>query len=191
MGCHSLLQGIFPEIESTSPAWQTDSLPLSHLGSPLTVFTSWLIFDTDSFLVSKWCLSDLWSWTLLDDFYIFHHPHLLKNCWGEWRQIWAQILLPAIGFVTLGKLWHFPHKYNYSILLMGSRGFLCGSEVKECKSCRFDLKVGKEMATHSSILAWRISWTEEPGGLQSMVSQRVGHDWSDSECLCLRDHWED
>ena len=34
----------------------------------------------------------------------------------------------------------------------------------------------KEMATHSSILAWKISWTEEPGGLQSMGSQRVGHD---------------
>ena len=35
----------------------------------------------------------------------------------------------------------------------------------------------KEMAAHSSILAWRIPWTEEPGGLQSMGSQRVGHDW--------------
>ena len=34
----------------------------------------------------------------------------------------------------------------------------------------------KEMATHSSILAWEIAWTEEPGRLQSMVSQRVGHD---------------
>ena len=34
----------------------------------------------------------------------------------------------------------------------------------------------KGMATHSSILAWRISWTEEPCGLQSMGSQRVGHD---------------
>ena len=33
----------------------------------------------------------------------------------------------------------------------------------------------KDMATHSSILAWRIPWTEEPGGLQSMGSQRVGH----------------
>ena len=32
------------------------------------------------------------------------------------------------------------------------------------------------MATHSSILVWRIPWTEEPGGLQSMGSQRVGHD---------------
>ena len=34
----------------------------------------------------------------------------------------------------------------------------------------------KEMATYSSILAWRISWTEQPGGLQSMGLQRVGHD---------------
>ena len=38
------------------------------------------------------------------------------------------------------------------------------------------------MATHSSILAWRIPWTEEPGGLQFMGSQRVGHDWSDLAC---------
>ena len=34
----------------------------------------------------------------------------------------------------------------------------------------------KKMATHSSILAWRIPWAEEPGGLQSIGSQRVGHD---------------
>ena len=34
----------------------------------------------------------------------------------------------------------------------------------------------KEMATHSSILAWKIPWTEESGDLQSMGSQRVGHD---------------
>ena len=38
----------------------------------------------------------------------------------------------------------------------------------------------KEMATYSSILAWRILWTEEPGGLQSTGSQRVGHDWATS-----------
>jgi len=34
----------------------------------------------------------------------------------------------------------------------------------------------KGMATHSSILAWGVPWTKEPGGLQSMASQRVGHD---------------
>ena len=36
----------------------------------------------------------------------------------------------------------------------------------------------EEMATHSSILVWEISWTEEPGGLQSKGSKRVGHDWA-------------
>ena len=34
----------------------------------------------------------------------------------------------------------------------------------------------KEMATHSSVAAWRVPWTEEPGGLQSMGSKKVGHD---------------
>ena len=40
----------------------------------------------------------------------------------------------------------------------------------------------KEMAIHSSILAWRIPWTEEPGRLQSTGLQRVGHDWVTSLC---------
>ena len=37
----------------------------------------------------------------------------------------------------------------------------------------------KAMATHSSTLAWKIPWAEEPGRLQSMGSHRIGHDWSD------------
>ena len=39
------------------------------------------------------------------------------------------------------------------------------------------------MASHSSILAWRIPWTEKPGGLQSVGSQTVGHNWSDLACV--------
>ena len=39
------------------------------------------------------------------------------------------------------------------------------------------------MATHSTILAWRIPCTEEPGGLHSMGLQRVSHDWSDLACM--------
>ena len=38
------------------------------------------------------------------------------------------------------------------------------------------------MATHSSILPWRIPWTEDPGGLQSIGLQRIRHDWSDLAC---------
>ena len=43
----------------------------------------------------------------------------------------------------------------------------------------------KEMATHSSILTWEIPWTEEPGGLQSLGSQRIGHNWT----TCTAPHY--
>ena len=45
------------------------------------------------------------------------------------------------------------------------------------------------MAPHSSTLAWKIPWTEEPGGLQSMGLLRVGHDWATSLSLCTFMHW--
>ena len=47
----------------------------------------------------------------------------------------------------------------------------------------FERSLEEEMATHSSILSWKISWAEEPGGLQSMGSQRVGHDWATNTYL--------
>ena len=62
---------------------------------------------------------------------------------------------------------------------------------------QFKPKMEKAMATHSSTLAWKIPWTEEPGGLQSMGSLRVGHNWATSlshigegngnplQCSCL------
>jgi len=64
------------------------------------------------------------------------------------------------------------------------RGFPGGSVVKnppamqekQVQSLRLEDSLEGEMATHSSILAWRIPWTEEPSGLQSMGSERVGHD---------------
>ena len=63
-------------------------------------------------------------------------------------------------------------------------GFPGGSDGKESSCNAWVQSLGqenpleKEMAMHSSILAWKIPWTEEPGGLQSMGSQRVGHDWA-------------
>ena len=47
----------------------------------------------------------------------------------------------------------------------------------------------KEMATHSSALAWKFPWMEEAGGLQSMGSLRVGHDWATSFSLFTFMHW--
>ena len=46
----------------------------------------------------------------------------------------------------------------------------------QVQSLKGENPLGKRMATHSSILAWRIPWTEEPGTLQSIGLQRVGHD---------------
>ena len=46
----------------------------------------------------------------------------------------------------------------------------------QVRSLGWEDPLAKGMETHSSILAWEIPWTEEPGGLQSVESQRVGHD---------------
>ena len=71
--------------------------------------------------------------------------------------------------------------YRYVLIVLGFPG---GSNDEESPSMQ-ELQVQslgqedplvKEMATHSSILTWRIPWTEEPGGQQSTGSQRVGHD---------------
>ena len=52
-----------------------------------------------------------------------------------------------------------------------------------------DTLMEKAMAPHSSTLAWKIPWTEEPGRLQSMGSRRVGHDWVTSLSLSTFMHW--
>ena len=59
----------------------------------------------------------------------------------------------------------------------------------------WEVPLEKDMATHSNILAWGIPWTEEPGGLQSMGSQRVKHDLVtkppptlDHFTICLKHH---
>ena len=81
----------------------------------------------------------------------------------------------------------------HSIPKIVIRGFRGGSDSKEpaCNAGNPGLIPGsgrspgrKEMATHSSILAWIISWTEEPGGLQSMESQRVRTEQLTLSLLC-------
>ena len=97
--------------------------------------------------------------------------------------------------------WTFMHASVYIYIMIG---FLGGSVVKNlpAKQETRVQSLGQEdpletgMATHSSILAWRIPWTEEPGGLQSMGSQRVGHDWATKHTqekirvLFLKDIWK-
>ena len=57
------------------------------------------------------------------------------------------------------------------------------------KASVYNAGVEKAMATHSSTLAWKIPWTEEPGGLQTMGSLRVGHDWATSLSLFTFMNW--
>ena len=81
--------------------------------------------------------------------------------------------------------------FNFTSDLFGFPG---GSEVKASACNVGDLgsipgsgrSLEKEIAAHSSTLAWRIPWMEEPGGLQSTGSQRVGHNWATSLSFTLR-----
>ena len=84
-------------------------------------------------------------------------------------------------FLTLKYFWLFivlsVNKVILRRLPVGSVGKeLPGKQESHVQSLSQEGLLEKGMATHSSILAWRIPWTEEPDGLQSMGSQRVGHD---------------
>ena len=72
-----------------------------------------------------------------------------------------------------------------------TRASLVAQTVKQETRVRFlgrEEPLEKEMATHSSTLAWKIPWTEEPDRLQSMGSQRVGHDWAHSPHFIFSNH---
>ena len=77
------------------------------------------------------------------------------------------------------------------------RGFPGGSEVKNLPAIQeiqvwflgWEDPLEEGMETHSSILSWRIPWTEEPGKLQSMGSRRTRHNWATSLSLFTFMHW--
>ena len=85
------------------------------------------------------------------------------------QEYWSGVPLPSLSL----KL----HRPFITALFVGSSRSL----KPLCLST--DYQMEKEMASHSSILAWRIPWTREPGGLLYMGSHRVGHDWSYLACM--------
>ena len=97
--------------------------------------------------------------------------------WGQWD---TQFTSSRTGFWTQAS-----RLQNWSSLPLSS---LVAQMVKHLPAMRetqvwslgWEDPLEKEVATHSSILSWKIPWMEEPGGLQSMGSQRVGHDWATS-----------
>ena len=76
-----------------------------------------------------------------------------------------------------------PHLEFFASLV--AQRFKCLPAMRETRvrSLGWEDSLEKEMATHSSILAWKISGTEEPGGLPSVGSPGVGHDWCDLACM--------
>ena len=94
---------------------------------------------------------------------------------GEWKHFFLHLFKFSIGTpVTKDRL--IQEKcmdlFNVNFTSLGLKCRVCLQW-----SLAWEDPLGKGMATHSSIPAWRIPWTEKPGGLQSMGLQRVGHDW--------------
>ena len=94
--------------------------------------------------------SSVSTWVIL--FWAMGHTGVLLESLTEWH-LWASLVAQMVK--------NLPAKQETQVVSLGQEDPL-----------------EKGMATHSSILAWRISWTEEPGGLQSIESQRVRQDWA-------------
>ena len=95
---------------------------------------------------------------------------------------------PSIRVFSIEPALHirWPKDWSFSFSISPSNGLPCWLMVKRLPAMRKtrvrslgpEDPLEKEMATHSSILTWKIPWTEEPGRLQSMGSQRAGRDWA-------------
>ena len=101
----------------------------------------------------------------------------------QWRDTLRNRFDPWVEKIPLGRAWN-PLQYSCPENPL-DRGAWQATVYRITKS-QTQLKqhpLEREMATHSSILAWKIPWTEEPDGLQSTGLQRVGHDWVTSLSL--------
>ena len=103
----------------------------------------------------------------------------LNSCSLSW---WCHPTVSSSVVPFSSRLIYVHHIYTYTQQYDGASGqeptCQCRTEEMQVQDLGRADPLVKEMTTHSSILAWRIPWTEEPGGLQSMGSQRVRHDWS-------------
>ena len=144
------------------------------------------------------------SWTRLSDFIFTFHFHPLEKEMATHSSGLAWRIpgtgetggLPSMGSHRVGHDWS-----DLAAAAAAATLYLCvwvcvcerGRERERvwtyifsvCNYIFYMYLLEKEMATHSSILAWRIPGTGEPGGLLSMESHRVGHDWSDLAAYVL------
>ena len=95
-------------------------------------------------------------------------PKLKSN-----KNLWMYTYIFTLTYVSINGIYMLPRWHS---------GKESACQCRRWKGCGFDPGSGRfpgeEMATHSSILAWKIPWIEKPGGLQSMESLRIRHNWT-------------
>ena len=104
------------------------------------------------------------NWTVHNELVREKNGQMYRMTYRQWTKETSSWWLPRSEQITASLV---AQMVNSPPAMQGTRVQSLGRE---------DLLKG--MATHSSIFAWEISWTEEPDGLQSVESQRVGHDWA-------------
>ena len=113
-----------------------------------------------------------WLFCLLVSFF-----SLLNIRWWNANKIsfhhWNLGWISVFSYQMAAFSWGLPRWHKWWRLCLPVQGM----QETRFRSLGWKDHLGKEMTTHSRFLAWKIPWTEEPGGLQSMRLQTVGHDW--------------
>ena len=119
-------------------------------------------------------------WQVLPVLLLYRSEILLCGLFCVWL---LSVKIMQHSFILLHVLW-LTHLHWTSLVAQMVKRLPTVRETQVQSLGREDL-LEKETATHSSVLAWKIPWTEEPGRLQSMGSQRVRHNWATSLSLSL------
>ena len=149
----------------------------SPINGPLGCFYVFVIVNNASMnMLRKYLLESLLSF-LLD---MWVGVELLDCMVIHCLSFWGPAKLFFMGTITFYFL-IFGILFIYNVVFLVAQMVNNLPAVQETRiwSLGWEGLLKKEMATHSSILAWEIPWREEPGGLQSIGTQRVRHDWSD------------
>ena len=145
-------------------------------------------FRLQSKLRSKvFCVTGVAGWWLSQDQLVLRLPigpyWILNLAFPIWERFWLSFIW-FYGFpVFLLGIFYLDHLYFIYPVVAQTVKRLPAVWETQVRSLGWEDPLEKEMPTHSRTLAWKIPWTEEPGGLQSLGLQRVRHDWATSLSL--------
>ena len=125
------------------------------------IWLHWVLFAAFQNLVEAWGILVPWPGT---------EPRPLA-LGARSLSHWITMEIPSVGFLSYKQHKGLPWWLRWC-------GTCLPMQETQIQSLGQEDPLEEEMATHSRLLAWRIPWTEEPGGLQPIGSQRVGHNWA-------------